>query len=371
MVFKVIFTSIVFFFTSYICYGILLPINSILTKISFITLILLLDLTILWVPFLYWNQESNRTTEFQRKLLWIAFTGIGFLSNLFIIILFRDLLNWVLPIQLISASSSLLIILTSLIGVFIGVTNASNKSAVRSIEIYFNNIPPNLDGFKILQISDLHVGPTIRKEFVLKVVEQINSKNADIIVFTGDAIDGMVEDLSSECEPLRLLKSKYGKFYCTGNHEYYWDAPGWIKKFESLGFITLQNETTSIQIDKMTVSISGVNDPAAAIIKQPGPDFKSACPIQNADFKLLLCHQPKFADEASKFGFDLQLSGHTHGGQFFPWTLVTNWIHKYNYGLHLVQAMKIYVSRGTGYWGPPVRLGSPSEISEIIIRKLN
>ena len=213
-----------------------------------------------------------------------------------------------------------------------------------------------------------HIGPTIRKPFVERAVEIINGLDADIIAFTGDIADGLPTALKDDVEPLRGLKAKLGKFYVNGNHEYYWDAPAWILKAEELGFTALPNAHKIVTRGEGKILIAGVYDRRAdRIIPEHKSDPKKA--IKNAkpyNLSVLLAHRPNSVYDAVDLGFDLQLSGHTHGGQFWPWNMFIGLAHEFSAGLgRYKNKMWVYVNRGTGYWGPPVRTGVPPEITKL------
>lgn len=238
-------------------------------------------------------------------------------------------------------------------------------------ELLIPDLPEGLDGFTIAQITDTHIGPTIRGEWLRDVVAETNALNADLIVHTGDMVDGSVASLRSEVKHFGDLKAPYGVWMCTGNHEYYSGVEEWLSEASRLGMTPLNNEHTLLDTGKGKVLLAGVTDirgdrvlpdhvssPAKA--KEGAPEH---------DVSILLAHQPRSIFDASKAGFDVQLSGHTHGGQYFPYTLFINLFQPYVRGLHLHENTMLYVSRGTGYWGPPLRLGSPPEITLHTLRR--
>jgi len=192
----------------------------------------------------------------------------------------------------------------------------------------------------------------------------------DLTVVTGDLIDGTVEQLKEEVKPLAELSAKLGKYYVTGNHEYYWGAEDWIAKVRELGLTPLLNSHETVQRAGAVLTVAGVLDLTAAHFGPKTPcDPKAA--FQGApekSFRLLLAHQPKSAFGAEGL-FDLQISGHTHGGQFLPWTLIVGLFQPMSRGLYRVKDAWIYVSKGTGFWGPPFRLGASSEITLLTLRK--
>ena len=219
-------------------------------------------------------------------------------------------------------------------------------------------IPAGVEPYRIVQWSDVHIGPTIQRCFVESLVRRTNALHADAVVITGDLIDGPVDDLRDAIEPLRDLRARDGVFVVTGNHEYYWRAGEWIKELERLGLTFLENEHRVVRDD---IVIAGVTDPAG---RQSDPAAALSGAPREA-YKILLAHRPQVAKAASDLGVDLQLSGHTHGGQFFPFNLLIRWFQPVVSGLHRVGNTMLYVSRGTGYWGPPSRLGVGGEITMI------
>ena len=249
----------------------------------------------------------------------------------------------------------------------LGLMTIEKGPQVKTTLVPVKNLNPQLHGLRIAQISDLHIGPTIRKNYVQDVVIKTNATNPDLIFITGDLADAKVTMIAEELSALANLKSKYGVYFVTGNHEYYWEAEEIINKMNSFGFKTLLNENSIVEINQAKLLIAGVPDPAGEQhSKNHTPDFKKS--IANSidtDFKILLAHRPNACFEASTLGFDLQFSGHTHAGQFFPFNLFIGFAHKYYQGLNRYEQMWVYVNSGTGYWGPANRLTVPAEISLI------
>jgi uncharacterized protein len=195
----------------------------------------------------------------------------------------------------------------------------------------------------------------------------VNALEPDLVAITGDLVDGSVAELAEHVAPLAQLRSRHGSFFVTGNHEYYSGVHGWVREVQRLGIRVLHNEHVVLRHEGAALVVAGVpdfgghhfdpqhrSDPAAAIAGAP-----EGLP------RILLAHQPRTAPAAAAAGFDLQLSGHTHGGQFLPWNLFVPLQQPYTAGLHRLEQLWVYVSRGTGYWGPPKRIGAPSEISEL------
>jgi uncharacterized protein len=297
----------------------------------------------------------------------------GFFSSLLVFTLLRDvvlLAAW-LPLSaahlhMLASATAVLVVGLSGFATGVGFANARRRARVKCVEIPLRNLPPPLNGFSIAQISDIHVGRTIKRGYVDAIVDAVNALDADLIAITGDLVDGPVKELAPHTAPLARLSARHGAFFVTGNHEYYSGEPAWTAEFKRLGLRVLLNEHVVVRHRGVPVVIAGVTDYSshqfnAAQRSDPAAAVAGAPP--NAATKILLAHQPRSAAAAATAGFDLQLSGHTHGGQFWPWTLFVRFQQPFTAGLHRLSNLWVYVSRGTGYWGPPNRFGSPSEIT--------
>lgn len=251
-----------------------------------------------------------------------------------------------------------------------GYHEARRLAAVRRISIPLDNLPEALDGFRIVQLSDIHIGPTIKGDYLQGIVERCNELHPDLVAITGDLVDGLTSMLQDELAPLTALQSRHGTFFVTGNHEYYWDALTWSDLLQTLGIRVLNNTHRVIRHDDARLLVAGATDYSAhRYVPAHASDPEQARHNAGAtDVSVLLAHQPKSAFAGAAAGYDLQLSGHVHGGQFFPWNFTIGLVQPFTTGLHRVQErMWLYVSAGTGYWGPPNRLGVPAEITEIIL----
>ena len=263
------------------------------------------------------------------------------------------------------------IIGVTVVTVTIGAFQAAMGPSIKNVEVYIENLPPAFEDYKIVQITDLHVGGTIRKAYVQNVVNLVNSTNADLIALTGDMADGTVTELKNDSALLANMKSKDGIYFITGNHEYYHDVVNWLPYYKQLGFHILANKHEMIERDGAKLVIAGVNDYSTRYLNsdERSDISRAASGIPENAVKILLMHQPTLYKEAEQTGFDLQLSGHTHGGQFFPWTLVIPLFHHFAKGLNHYKHLQVYVSVGTGYWGPSLRTFCPSEITVLTLKR--
>lgn len=253
----------------------------------------------------------------------------------------------------------------------VGLWQARRGPAVMVSEVPLANLPAAFDGFRIAQVSDLHVGPTIGRRYVRNVVEMVNGLSPDMVALTGDFADSNPDDVKQAIAPLADLQSVHGSFFVTGNHEYFWDAGAWMAAFRRMGVRVLTNEHLLIRRGAATITVAGVTDISTRHMAPPHASSPAAA-LEGApaySTRILLAHQPASCMEAEKAGADLQLSGHTHSGQYFPFNLMIGWFQRYYKGLNRHGAMWVYVNRGTGYWGPPLRAGVPAEVTLLILRR--
>ncbi len=240
--------------------------------------------------------------------------------------------------------------------------------ALKKVEISLDRLPSTFDGFTIVQMSDIHVGPTIGQDFISELVRRSNELAPDLVAITGDLVDGSVEHLGRHTAPLAELRSKYGTVFVTGNHEYYSGVDEWVNELARIGIPTLRNESRRIEKEGESFLLAGITDYRAGRYGD-APDMKRAlAQRRTGEEVVLLAHQPRAFSEAAELDVGLQLSGHTHGGQFWPWSWVIHLIEPVVSGWAQKKRTQIYVSCGTGYWGPPVRLGTEAEITLITLR---
>ncbi len=247
----------------------------------------------------------------------------------------------------------------------VAVRSARSPATIKEVKVRLDGLAAGSAGATIVQLTDMHVGPTLGRAFVEDIVSRTNDLRPDVIAITGDLVDGSVASLRDAVAPLRDLRARHGVFFVTGNHEYYSGAHAWVRELARMGMIVLRNERVAIG----GFDLAGVDDwGARGYGGGHGSDVAKALDDRDpARPVVLLAHQPRTVVEAAAHGVSLQLSGHTHGGQIWPWGYAVKLQQPYVVGLHQHGGTQIYVSAGTGYWGPPMRLGAPSEITRITL----
>jgi uncharacterized protein len=334
-------------------------------------LALAIPFILIWlVPVLYWVGDRDSGSLADELLHFASYTSMGWLNFAFFLSLARDaLLVFSILLSLTGAyvflrdTGPTLVIAGSFAALAAGSLAALRGPRVREVEIPIEGLPAALEGLRIVQITDLHIGPTIGARYVERVVRLANALGPDLFALTGDFVDGPLARLAPHVAPLAALEPPGRAFFVPGNHEYYSGAAPWLAHFRGLGFRVLLNEPALLGVRGALLLIGGVVDPASG--QAPRPDL-AASGAHAAAFRLLLAHNPKLAPLGAAAGFDLQLSGHTHAGQFFPWTLAIHLVHAPHVsGLSRSGRMWVYVSAGTGTWGPPVRFGSQPELTLI------
>ena len=328
-----------------------------------------------WIlPAVYWFGDRDRPGRIHEWVQALSFLCMGWLSFLLVLTVGRDvLLLATAALPPLAAVHTLLddvgaawVPVAALAAIGVGALAVLRGPYVRRVDIPVEGLAPDLEGFRIVQISDLHASPTMRLAYVQRVVDMTKELAPDLIALTGDIVDGSVPRLAGHIAPLGALTSGDRAFFVLGNHDYYSGAAPWTAHFEAMGFRVLRNAHVTIARGAARLLIGGVIDFAARMSDpdaRPRPDLAADGDGRPA-FRLLLAHNPKIAPLAEQAGFDLQLSGHTHAGQFFPWTFVIHWVHgPHAAGLSRRGRLWVYVSAGTGTWGPPVRLGTRPELT--------
>jgi predicted MPP superfamily phosphohydrolase len=348
---------------------------------------------ILSIPVSFFFTHSPYHPRLQSIISYSSFLSLGFLTILLSLILLQDVLISIFSIfislllkpeiaELLyqnvhhflqgwsgKFTMTVLILTISSILTAWGMFQAHLRIRIVNVYVPIKNLHPDLIGFTIAQISDVHIGPTIQRPFLQHVVKRIQNIKPDLVAITGDLVDGSSKLFAHHLLPLSDLKSTYGTFFVTGNHEYYNGAISWLNEIRKLGIHVLLNENKLLHHKNAILALAGVTDlKAGSIIREHKTNPRKAfIGAEKADIKILLAHQPNSIMEAGDLGFDLQLSGHTHGGQYFPGNLIIYLAQKFVAGLHKYKNTLIYISRGTGYWGPPLRIGSPSEITKLVL----
>jgi predicted MPP superfamily phosphohydrolase len=306
-------------------------------------------------------------------LAWIAYVWMGLLLYLFLFTATSDLgrvlarVAGALPVDpdrrlwLSRAIGGAIAAAAGVVGLA-GAANVARGFEVTRVRVPLSKLPKAASGYRIVQMSDVHVGPTIGRDFIEHIVSESNALSPDMVVITGDLVDGTVEELGHLVEPLRDLRTKDGVYFVTGNHEYYSGADDWIAHLRTLGVRVLRNERVPI---RDAFDLAGVDDHSARrMLEGHGEDVAGAMAGRDpARAVVLLAHQPKAVRAALVAAVDLQLSGHVHAGQLIPFNWLVRLDQPFVSGLHKVDDTWVYVNAGTGYWGPPMRVGSRSELT--------
>ena len=330
---------------------------------------------------------SGNESKLIDRLSFVGYTSLGFFTLSFFIFVAKDLVFQLIALlghiinednpfdnskrDFIKKSINISMITLAGSATVYGFYSARKGPFIIKHDIYLKNLPDAFENFSIAQISDLHVGPTIKRPYVEDVLEKISRLNPDLIAVTGDLVDGSVKYLKSELQPLKDMIASNGTFFVTGNHEYYSGVDQWLDETDRLGMKNLINSNELISKAGDQIAIAGITDLRAHQIKpahRSDPELALRSVPEDIT-KIVLAHQPNSIYSVHETGADLQLSGHTHGGQFWPFTYPVKMTHPYIAGLHDHQGTQIYVNRGTGYWGPPLRIGVPAEITLIRLKK--
>ncbi len=383
----VIVLSVSVFITAYVGWRVILPMSK-KTGVRLVAWVLL-GAMLIGPPLVRMLRNKGVPQSLLDVIDWADYVGLGFISFVVMFLLFKDGLlvtRWLIrkckPKDLTQrkiffkrhdAERRRLLINTANAFIVAGaapltaysVFEARRLPEIVQVKHPLAGLPPDLEGLTIAQLSDTHIGPTIKGDWLARCVEQVNELKPDIIVHTGDLIDGHTSWLRPDVLPLADLKAPLGKFFCTGNHEYYSGVRSWLREVERVGFQPLVNEHQLVKHGNGKLLMAGVSDLGSSRL-EPSHVSSPAKAMHNAPAhhaSIMLAHRPRSVFEARKTGVNLQLSGHTHGGQFFPWTHVIHYFQPYVRGLHIVDNTRLYVNVGTGYWGPPLRLGTIPEIT--------
>ena len=337
-----------------------------LSTVALATMAVLLPLTLI----------LSRLRDAPRVLVWISFLWMGIVFLLFAFLAIGDAgraVGWaarklssaaapVDPERRIFLARAFAVTVGSVVAGLsvVGVRSALAGVRIKDVPIGIAGLPRALAGLRIVQITDLHIGPLLRKEWVEGVVERVRALKPDVVAITGDLVDGTVDELREHVAPLaRLAEAPRGVYFSTGNHEYYSGVDEWLEHLPSLGIRPLSNERVQVAPG---LDIAGIHDPTGR--GRYAPDLTRALEGRDARTPVvLLAHQPRQFREAARSGVALTLSGHTHGGQIWPFSWFVALVQPYIAGLHRRGDAQLYVSRGTGFWGPPMRVFAPAEIA--------
>ncbi|MBY0287826.1 MAG: metallophosphoesterase [Mycobacteriaceae bacterium] len=250
----------------------------------------------------------------------------------------------------------------------VGTATALGPPDLLRVPVRLRRLDPAFGGFRIALVSDIHLGPLVGRAHTERIVDIINAADVDLVAIVGDLVDGTVAELGPAAAPFQDLAAPEGTFFVTGNHEYFVeDTAEWLNELERFGVQSLRNENTAIRRGGAAFDLAGINDFAGEQRDDP-PDFDRALAgVDDSRPTILLAHQPVMVSEAAARGVDLQLSGHTHGGQMWPFHYVVEMVQPSLAGLSTVDDTQLYVTRGAGFWGPPVRIGAPPDITVLTL----
>lgn len=322
-----------------------------------------------------------------RIIAWPASIWMGLFFYLFLLVCFSDLLIFLTgpsnPMVLYAADApswlgtlevarvrAIAVFFAALVFVAVGLRGGLARPQLKRVDVWPARWPAALDGFRIVQISDIHIGPILDRRFSRQLTERVNALDPDVVAITGDIVDGSVEKLSDEVAPFGDLRARHGVFFVTGNHDHYSGADAWVERMRALGFRVLRNERVTIERDGSAFELAGVDDHRAGLESRSGGEDLAAAlaGLPRDSAVILLAHDPTTFKKAQAMGIDLQLSGHTHGGQIWPFRYFVRLAIPFVAGLYRRGDAQLYVSCGTGFWGPPMRLFAPAEITDIRLR---
>jgi hypothetical protein len=334
------------------------------------------------IPASFWMLSALEPSQ-AKHVLYVVYTWMGMCLLFVVLLASADLVRlgvfagskllgapldqsrWVGLSRILGAT----VAVTAAVLAVVGLRNGLAAPELREVEIRLDRLPKELSGTTIVQLTDLHVGPTIGRAFIEDVVRRTNAQSPDIVAITGDLVDGSVEHLREHVEPLTRLRAKHGVFFVTGNHEYYSGAEPWTDELERMGIQVLRNARAEIRQGERFFYLAGVDDYSAGRFQGQEPDMAKALAGHDPQQEIvLLAHQPRHAHEAAEQGVGLMLTGHTHGGQMWPWMYFVRLQQPVVSGLNRFGRTQVYVSNGTAYWGPPMRLMAPSEITKVVLR---
>lgn len=329
---------------------------------------------LLLYPLVWFDVLPDRLNNLTRA---VTHFDMGLLGLMLALIVIRDIIFVPLSFAksgffdpVFSGLSTVFMFGASLLLLMLGYKHAQAGPVIKYFDVPILNLAPSLQGYTILQISDLHAGPAIDRSYVEDVLRKVKNIKVDVIALTGDIADGRFSKYHDRVAPISKLYSKAPVLYIPGNHEYLHDSAKWRSYFEEMGFKSLFNSHIIVDHNNARLLFAGIIDPEVKDVDpNQKPDIQASIKdAKPADLKILLSHRPDVANEAATI-FDLQLSGHTHAGQLLPWSMLMKVFKPFSTGLNKCGKMWVYTNPGTGFWGPPIRLGTTSEITVLKLVK--
>ncbi|MBZ4374553.1 metallophosphoesterase [Corallococcus sp. AS-1-6] len=320
--------------------------------------------------------RRSEASGFTRVIQWGAYLWLGAFGVFLTAVLASDVVGAALSLSgavtdmhALARGRAAAVLGTAVPAVAFAFVTARGRARVERTTVALKDLGPGLEGLRVVQLSDVHVGPTLDGVWLQRVVDQVNALAPDLVAITGDLVDGSVDALRDQMTPLASLKAPLGVYYVTGNHEFYHGARAWMAEVSRLGITVLTNEHRVVERGGARLVVAGVTDHDAGHMDPPlasRPDLALAGAPPDVP-RLLLAHQPRTALSLQGLRVDLQLSGHTHGGQIFPFMFFVKLQQPVVQGLATVAGTRVYTHRGTGYWGPPLRLGPAPEIASLTL----
>lgn len=374
--FSIVMTSVMLVLWAIVCWRMIAPLTvrrftKVLLAAALLAALILYYVTRLFV-------REGLPVEVNITLRWIGYLSLGFISLTIPFLFVKEVLQLggrvvgykKVPIDgarraFLHNAGNAAVMAAVLPTMAFSIQEAFQQPIVKNNVLKIAGLHPDLEGTTIAHISDLHVGSILDEKWLKSLMTQVEELHPDMFVLTGDAIDGKVSRVGKELDSLLKFEAPLGKFFVTGNHEFYSGVDGWVEQMRILKFTVLNNEHTLIQKGEGKLLLAGVWDYSGERFGEhyTSDPFAAKAGAPEHDVSILLAHQPKNIFEASKAKFDIQLSGHTHGGQYFPWTYAVHLFQPYVKGLHKVDESLLYVNTGTGFWGPPMRFTVPPEIT--------
>ena len=308
-----------------------------------------------------------------RPFAWVAYVWMGAAFYLLLALWISDVVLLVGGLDSLAVQRARAITVAGFTGcvVLLGMVHALRPAAIKRVALSLPGWPSALDGYRVLQISDIHIGSLLQRRYAERLVAQCNAQQPDLLAITGDLVDGSAARLREQTEPFAQLRARDGVYFITGNHEYFSGDSAWVRRVGELGIRVLRNERVAIARDGASFELAGVDDYGSRH-RFPGSTSGFDLDTTLAGWQpstplILLSHDPRAFDQARARGVHLQLSGHTHDGQMWPFRYLVRLQTRYLAGSYRDGGSTLYVSRGTGFWGPPMRLGAPAEITKVIL----